>query len=40
MQEILKTEGIYSGKIDGLAGTKYIDGLHCYLGVATKQMQP
>lgn len=39
-QEILKNEGVYSGKVDGLAGPKYIDGLHRHLGVAAQDMKP
>ncbi|TPF97552.1 endolysin [Bifidobacterium sp. UTCIF-39] len=39
-QRILKNEGFYSGQLDGLAGPKYIDGLHRHLGVATPDMRP
>ena len=40
VQNVLKANGVYTGDIDGLLGSKTIDGLHRYLGVATESMLP
>ncbi|OXN00380.1 hypothetical protein Tam10B_1250 [Bifidobacterium vansinderenii] len=39
-QEVLESEGVYSGRIDGLAGPKYIGALPRHLGVAVQNMKP